>query len=375
MARRFLYVIAGIIVIGLVAAFGWSLFRDRLMRAAFTPPVAFRAPGDAGPDYAAPAAWLSRPDLADDPSRWTPARFAPGRDPPVAVFYVAPTTYLSRARWNAPLDDSGANARLRLFAASQASAFNGIGAIWAPRYRQATVGAFLAHDANTDAALDFAYRDVLRAFDGFVAQIPASRPILLVGHSQGSLHLLRLLHDRIAGRPLARRVVAAYLVGWPVSIAADLPALGLPACAGAGQAGCILSWQSFAEPADTFADKTDFSQVRTLFDATTGLTGQPRRGTAILCVNPLTGAPDSAAPAAANKGALVPDESLDGATLVPAKVPARCDPSGFLLIGPPPEGYGRYVLPGQNYHVFDYALFWASIRADAEARTRAYLAR
>ena len=30
-------------------------------------------------------------------------------------------------------------------------------------------------------------------------------------------------------------------------------------------------------------------------------------------------------------------------------------------------GLGRYVLPGNNYHVYDYALFWANIRADAAA--------
>jgi len=33
------------------------------------------------------------------------------------------------------------------------------------------------------------------------------------------------------------------------------------------------------------------------------------------------------------------------------------------------------VLPGHNYHVYDYALFWANIRADAEARLAGYLAR
>jgi hypothetical protein len=30
-------------------------------------------------------------------------------------------------------------------------------------------------------------------------------------------------------------------------------------------------------------------------------------------------------------------------------------------------------MPGNNYHVFDYALFWGSIRADAEARAKAFL--
>jgi hypothetical protein len=49
-------------------------------------------------------------------------------------------------------------------------------------------------------------------------------------------------------------------------------------------------------------------------------------------------------------------------------VPARCDPAGFLLIGQEVEGLPPYVLPGNNYHVFDYALFWANLRADVAAR-------
>lgn len=364
-ARRFLYVVAGLIMLTLAAALGWNLFQDRILRATFVPGSAFSPPAGAAPDYAVAANWLSRPGLADDPSRWTPAGYAPTKDAPIAVFYVAPTTYLRRDQWNAPLDDREANQRWRLFAASQASAFNGTAEIWAPRYRQATVGAFLTENKDALAARDFAYRDVARAFEAFLAHIPPSRPILLVGHSQGSEHLLRLLHARIAGTPLARRIVAAYLVGWPISVEADLPALGLPACAGPEATGCILSWQSFAEPDDPH-------MLLDLYDAGTGLTGKPRTGTAMLCTNPLTGAPDTAALASANKGALVPRPLLDGADLTPGLVPARCGPRGLLLIGAPPEGYGRYVLPGGNFHVFDYALFWANIRADAERRVAAY---
>ena len=33
---------------------------------------------------------------------------------------------------------------------------------------------------------------------------------------------------------------------------------------------------------------------------------------------------------------------------------------------------GPYVLPGNNYHVYDYALFWAAIRRDAERRLAAW---
>ena len=366
LARRFLYVIASLVMLTLAAAIGWNLFQDQIMRAALVPSAGFAPLPDAGaPDYARADAWLSRPGIANDPSRWTPRGISPAADPRAVVFYVPPTTYLRRTAWNAPLDDREANERLRVFAASQASAFNGAGRIWAPRYRQATMGAFLTSGKDAQAALDFAYRDVERAFAAFLSQVPADAPIILAGHSQGSLHLLRLIQAHVAGQPVARRIVAAYAVGWPISVQADLPALGLPPCNGPQATGCLLSWQSFAEPADP-------SQVRDLFDASTGLTGQPRRGTAMLCVNPLTGRPGDSAPASANQGALQPSASLTDATLAKGLVPARCDPSGVLLIGPPPAGYGRFVLRGQNYHVFDYALFWGSIRADAARRLAAF---
>jgi hypothetical protein len=33
---------------------------------------------------------------------------------------------------------------------------------------------------------------------------------------------------------------------------------------------------------------------------------------------------------------------------------------------------GPFVLPGNNYHVYDYALFWGAIRKDAERRLAAW---
>lgn len=350
----------------LAAAVGWNLFQDQFMRAAFVPSARFAAPADAGaPDYAQAESWMARPGLPNDPSRWTPKGVGTGPGQSVAIFYVPPTTYLKRATWNAPLDDKEANDRLRIFTASQASAFNNVGRIWAPRYRQATMGAFLTSTEDAGKALDFAYRDVERAFAVFLAEAPKDAPIILAGHSQGSLHLLRLLAEHVAGHPVARRIVAAYAVGWPVSIEADVPALGLPACADATSTNCLISWQSFAEPADP-------SRIREVYGASIGLTGRPRKGTAMLCVNPLTGKPDDAAPAAANLGSLQPSSGLDDATMTPGLVPARCGDGGFLLIGAAPTGYGSYVLPGQNFHVFDYALFWANIRADAARRVAAF---
>lgn len=370
LARRFLYIIAVLIVLAVGIRIVWDAASDRLMRMAFVPGVAFTPlPDTTAPDYAWPQAWLSRPDLGSDPARWVPDGAKATDNPRIAVFYIPPTTYLGRDHWNAPLTDADANARLKLFARSQASAFNNVGEIWAPRYRQATLGAFLAAtDPRSTAAIDFAYRDVARAFDTFLKAVPKDQPIILAGHSQGSLHLLRLLREKIAGTPLARRIVAIYAVGWPISIQADLPALGFPICATREQASCILSWQSFASPADP-------RLIKAYFEASSGYDGRRRKDTKMVCVNPLTGKADDAAPASANRGTLVPNAAMTGASLVSGLIPARCTPEGLLLIGDPPDGFDTYALPGNNYHVYDYALFWANIRDDAAARLKAYLAR
>ena len=365
LARRFLWVVAILTMLVMAGGLGYRLFDAQLMKLAMIPGERFEAKAAAPLAYDKPALWIARPDIAGNPSLWTPPGVARGGAVQAEVFFIHPTSYLQRARWNAPLDDSESQWRARLFVQSQASAFNGIGEVWAPKYRQATFGAFLTTRADAAKALDFAYRDVAAAFDWFVAHAPKDRPIVLAGHSQGSLHLTRLLAERVAGTPLAKRVVAAYVVGWPISVSADLPKLGLPACAAPDQAGCILSWQSFREPADP-------KMITDVYDASTGLTGAPRGGTAMLCTNPLTGAVGGAAPAAANKGILIPNKELTEGKLSAPGVPARCDPHGFLLIGEQVPDLGPYALPGNNYHVYDYALFWANIRADAAARLAAW---
>ena len=365
--RRFLYFIAAVIVLILAAGLVWSLYANDLIRWWAVPSAVFEEVTPVAANrYADAALWYARPDMADDPSRFRPDGLDDGgrAQGDASVFFIHPTSFLTNTAWNAPLSDTDSADRARLFIRGQASAFTLAGQVWAPRYRQATFGAFLTQAAPAQAALDAAYRDVAAAFDAFVAAIPADRPIILAGHSQGSLHLTRLLKEKVAGTPLARRIVAAYAVGWPVSLTADLPALGLPECVGPDDTGCVLSWASFAEPADE-------RLVTLAYDSSRGLTGQVRTGSSIVCTNPLTGAPDSAAPASANRGTLKATPDWQTAELIAGAVPARCAGRGFLLIGDPPD-LGNYVLPGNNYHVYDYSLFWTNTRLDAARRLAAY---
>lgn len=385
MARKFLYLIAIVIVLIFVALIALRIWSQEIAEIALVPTSEFveQEPLDANA-YQDPALWYSRPGIGvNDPARWQPAMAqisendegqaeVVGSRPVVpdtdvsdfAVFFIHPTSYLSRDNWNAPIGDEEAEQIARIYVRGMASPFNAAEEIWAPRYRQATMGSFLTDAPEGQQAIDAAYADVLDAYRFFIETVDKDMPIVLAGHSQGSLHLLRLLREEVNGSPVAGRLAAAYVIGWPVSVEHDLPALGLAACATPAQTGCIMSWSSFAEPADP-------SAVIETYANSEGFDGEMRGDSTILCTNPINGTFGGSAPASANLGTLVPEDTMETGELVPASVPARCDDRGLLLIGDPPE-LGSYVLPGNNYHVYDIPLFWANTRVDVTRRVNAF---
>jgi hypothetical protein len=363
-ARRFLIFVFILILLFVAGAFAIFQFGQQMLIKQATPKGHFQAPAAAsGPDYSKPENWVARPDLTPNPSEWLPDGMTAATTRSAAIFYVHPTTYLQRDRWNAPLSGGQqSDSRGKLFVQSQSSALTTVGQVWAPRYRQAAFGAFLLKTEDAEKALNLAYSDVLSAFDEFLKQVPANQPLIMAGHSQGALHLSRLLRDRAP--QLKGRLVAAYVVGWPLSVTADLPAMNLGACSAPEQTGCVLSWQSFGQPANP-------DLVMDAWQGTRGPTGLERKRQDMLCVNPLTGTNDGSAAPQANPGTLVPTVDLKSATLEPERVGAHCE-NGLLLLDGDIPALGPFVLPGNNYHVYDYALFWAAIRSDAERRLTAW---
>lgn len=367
MARKFLYFIAFCIVVYLGGRMALQFYPEELSRLALVPRVEFEPLPALKPNaYADPAKWIARPGMTGpNPAQWTPEGLIEDADALGAqVFFVHPTSYIVNDHWNAPLDDAEANKLADRLVRAIATPFNKSPAIWVPRYRQAAFGAFLTDKPEALRALDLAYGDVAQAFDQFLIEADPKAPIILAGHSQGAFHLRRLLAQKVAGTPLAARIAAVYAVGWPISLEHDLPRMGLPACAAPDQSGCVLSWLSFGEPADP-------AMVLGAYERSIGLDGKPLKGSAFLCTNPLTGTAGGSAPASANLGTMVPNAEQTGGKLVTAMVPARCGPDGVLLVGEPPE-MGPFVLPGNNFHVYDMPMFWANVRTDAARRVRAW---
>ena len=406
MARKFLYIVAIIIVIVIVGAILLAIYSREATEIAFVPRGEFvEQEALAANAYEDPAMWYSRPGLGTgDPSRYQPAIAVPASDPATrepspeapaaersldrpgrldtagsvtgeaadagavpdfAVFFVPPTSFLKAGgtAWNATLDDATTNTRARIFLRGLASPFNRANEIWAPKYRQAAAGAFLTDRPEAQQAIDAAYADVAQAFDYFLQSVDDDKPLVLAGHSQGAIHTLRLLLDRAEEQGLLDRIVAVYAIGWPISVEHDLPALPLLACASPDQTGCIIAYSSFADDGDA-----DFIKRR--YESTPGFDGESRGDGPILCVNPLTGSVGGEAPASANLGTLKPSEDLTSGELVAGAIPARCDERGLLLIGDPPE-LGEGVLPGGNYHVYDIPLFWKNLQEDVLRRARA----
>ncbi|MGL6043157.1 MAG: DUF3089 domain-containing protein, partial [Sandaracinobacteroides sp.] len=160
---------------------------------------------------------------------------------------------------------------------------------------------------------------------------------------------------------LSKRVVAAYVVGWPVALPQDLQRTRMPACIAPEQSGCIASWQSYAADGELVTALKGFEVIE-------DISGTPLGTRPMLCLNPLSGSAAAAGPER-NSGMLA------GEALVARQVGARCDPRGLLLIEPVPDDIGPFVLPGGNFHAYDYALFWANIRSDIEARLSDFGAR
>jgi hypothetical protein len=337
----------------------------------FSASVASAAPPEPlpAPDYTQRSAWAAWPGQASHADD-VPAGVARGGNPAADVFFIHPTTYLSTVIANAPFDAGGEtgaridDAVLRF----QASVFNACCRIYAPRYRQASLRAITTNTPEAYAATDLAYHDVFNAFDAFLRTNP-DRPFIIASHSQGSIHALRLLQERVIGTPLQRRLVAAYIIG--TSLPRDIAQRGLPVCQSAAAIGCVITWNSVRSGRD---DRRRKQETVTWWDGHY----QPIAGRPMVCVNPLNWLPDGIAAAAANLGAVYSDGRR---APIPAPVEnltgAACE-NGLLGIDIPVRQrrhFGDLLTVTGIYHDFDYGLFYMNIRANALERSRAWAAR
>lgn len=318
------------------------------------------------PDYSNPDNWSALPDR-DDSADWLPSA-SDYRDrqaeAEVDVFYVHPTAAFYGDYWVASIEDNLLH-RVAVdygIMPQQASAFNGAGRVFAPRYRSVRMPIWTAEDqASMKQATALAYDDVKNAFAYYMQHWNNGRPLIIASHSQGTLHTIRLLREEFDGKPLAQQLVAAYLVGNTI---ADVPWFQqIPLCENAEQTGCYATWNTLLEGGDPYH--------------WVGEKGLER----IDCVNPLSWKADQQAVAASENNGSIPMAGYrvarkDIGPLHTAQVGARCGEEGILWIAqrPSASGYSSALFEnGYGYHTYDFNLYYDSIRRNAQLRAARFL--
>jgi len=307
-------------------------------------------PSPGKPDYGSLENWAAHP-YKKDPSDSLPLALARDYklDSSVDVFFIHPTSYTDPSYafgCNAPVDNATINARTdNKSILYQASIFNSVGRVFAPRYRQANIGCYFMKDSVVaTAAFQLAYEDIKEAFEYYMAHYNNGRPIIIAGHSQGTTHAMTLLKEFFDGKPLQDQLVVAYLAGMPVR--PDYFSV-LKTCTQPDETGCYCSWRTM---------KTGYISPYM----------KAENYTAVV-TNPLTwNSEQQSASRDSNPGSVLRNFKKIRPHVTNATV------HDGVLWSDKPRFFGNIFLFFKNYHVADYNFFYLSIRRNAEQRAKKF---
>ncbi len=316
------------------------------------PTTAFSLPASNGaPDYSATSNWAALPKQSDNADR-VPGNLLKDQqeNAKVDVFFLHPTTYTGskgQDQWNGSTSDLSLNTRTdETTILYQASVFNGVGKIYAPRYRQAHLHAYYTADkTSAKTAFELAYSDVKKAFEYYLTHYNEGRPIIIASHSQGTNHATALLKEFFDGKKLQDQLVAAYLVGMPIL---KKEFQNIPLCETPAQTNCFCSWRTFKE---------GYYPKKISYDKSIGVT------------NPLSWTTDeSYADFSSNKGGILRNfEKTPKPGLTDAKVEQG------MLWAAKPRFFGKIFITFKNYHIADYNFYYVNIRENAKTRVDTFL--
>ncbi len=220
--------------------------------------------------YAEVASWLCRPDVAGDfcdenldativnaDGSIEMEPFELAADPPIDCFYVYPTISVDEEKNSDLVPDPEAEG---LTVRNQAARFASQCRLYAPMYRQRTLTALIegldpdSPPADEATIAEIAYASLLDAWKHYIANDNDGRGVVLMGHSQGSSVLRRLMEEEIDGdEQLRGRLVSALLLGATVAVPEGEDVGGdfanIPLCREATQTGCVISYASFRDNA------------------------------------------------------------------------------------------------------------------------------
>jgi pimeloyl-ACP methyl ester carboxylesterase len=155
---------------------------------------------------------------------------------PVDCFYVYPTVS-DQQTTNA---DKHIDPEERSIALYQAARYSSLCRVYAPMYRQVTLAALFGGKSVNNT---LAYDDIRAAWRDYLAHDNHGRGVILIGHSQGTFVLRRLVAKEIDPKPAVRhRLISAVLLGGNVETS-DFE--HIRPCRSTTQLGCVIAFSTF----------------------------------------------------------------------------------------------------------------------------------
>ncbi len=244
----------------------------------------------------------------------------------------------------------------------QATAFETVGNIYAPYYRQADAGYTLSLPTDERWAVidSIPAKDVIAAFDYYINNYNDEKPFILVGHSQGAQVLLILLSKYMSHHPdVYARMVCAYVIGYPVTTEFMNANKHLKFAEGADDTGVIVSYNTQSPSVAPGANIVMANDIG-------------------LVINPINWKRDQT-PALAEEslGSYMPVDDQGRFGLTPHFADARINSAKGVIECSSVDENAMYQISGAMglgvYHSFDIPFYYYNLRENAGQRIRQFL--
>ncbi len=244
----------------------------------------------------------------------------------------------------------------------QATAFETVGNIYAPYYRQADAmfTLNLPEAQRWDVIGSIPAKDVTAAFDYYIKHYNNGRPFVLVGHSQGANVILFLLQNYMKENPAVyAKMISAYVTGYPVTAEFLNANKHLKFAEGSDDTGVIISYNTQSPNIAKGGNIVTADNVG-------------------LVINPINWKRDETTAAVSeNLGSFMPIGSPAVWEKIMNYADARIDLEKGALICSSVNDSAMFKLSSSMglgvYHSFDIPFYYYNLRENAERRVKAFL--
>ena len=271
------------------------------------------------------------------------------------VFFVCPTAVVTGV--NADIEDEKTREAILNATNMEIGIYNKNARVFAPYYEMATLEDYSVGGEQCKRALDSAYRDLRETFRYYLSHENNGRPIILAGFSQGADMIYRLLQDEFSCPWTARKLVAAYAIGWPFTkeMADKYPYMKV--AKGEKDIGVVVSFE---------CESPELTESLIV-----------PRDVKMLSINPLNWKTDGThADKRLNKGYVQADGKADIVKELPRLCGAYIDTErGTLKVTDvTPKEYPALLgfLPDGSYHIYDYMFFYRNLQENVLKRIDAW---